>query len=292
MAQQHPLAEVFGFPITNLSPQAKRFRTNRLCPFNNKVPSCTKDKAKNPLGVCSIFDKDEIAITCPIRFREDWVIIENAARFLFPKNAQWTTLQEIRLNDANGRAAGNIDFVLIQYDQNNKIIDFGALEVQAVYISGNIRQPFEQFYINRDTLSIFEWNSTHVRADYLSSSRKRLVPQLLYKGSIIKAWNKKQVVVIQKPFFDTLPKLPEVEEENADMAWQIYDLKYSSENNKYQLFLDRIIFTEFSPSIDKITTPEPGSMEFFIDTLQNKLDEEFENNYPPDAPTLTDIISS
>jgi hypothetical protein len=68
---KNPLAEVFGFPIDNLSIDANRYRKNKLCPYNNKVPSCTKDKANNPLGVCSVYDKYNITITCPIRFRED-----------------------------------------------------------------------------------------------------------------------------------------------------------------------------------------------------------------------------
>ncbi len=50
MAKQ-PLAEVFGYPISNHSAEAKRCRDNALCPFGNKVPNCTKDKANNPLGV-------------------------------------------------------------------------------------------------------------------------------------------------------------------------------------------------------------------------------------------------
>lgn len=50
---KHPLAEVFGFPPDNLSAEAERYRRNRLCPYNNKVPSCTKDKANDPLGVLS-----------------------------------------------------------------------------------------------------------------------------------------------------------------------------------------------------------------------------------------------
>ena len=48
----HPLAEVFGFPLADMSVAANRHRTKRLCPFNNKVPNCAKDKAQNPLGVC------------------------------------------------------------------------------------------------------------------------------------------------------------------------------------------------------------------------------------------------
>jgi len=42
-----------------------------------------------------------------------------------------------------GRSAGNIDVVLVSYDNDGKVLDFGALEIQAVYISGNVRDPFE-----------------------------------------------------------------------------------------------------------------------------------------------------
>lgn len=30
-----PLAEVFGFPVDDFSPEADRHRQNRLCPFHN-----------------------------------------------------------------------------------------------------------------------------------------------------------------------------------------------------------------------------------------------------------------
>ncbi len=52
--RKQPMAEVFGFPIDNNSEAAIRNRKKRLCPFNNKVPNCTKDKAQDPLGVCSV----------------------------------------------------------------------------------------------------------------------------------------------------------------------------------------------------------------------------------------------
>jgi hypothetical protein len=60
--------------------------------------------------------------------------------------------------------------------------------------------------------------------DYLSSSRKRLVPQLLYKGNILRDWGKKQVIIAQKSFFETLPVLPQVEQSQAEIAWSLYDL--------------------------------------------------------------------
>ena len=78
MAKQ-PLAEVFGFPIDNMTPEAKRHRDKRLCPFNNRSANCTKDKANDPLGVCSIFDDQAPVITCPVRFRQNWIIAESPA---------------------------------------------------------------------------------------------------------------------------------------------------------------------------------------------------------------------
>ncbi|MGK7905211.1 MAG: NotI family restriction endonuclease [Hormoscilla sp.] len=286
----HPLAEVFGFPLDNLSPEAQRYRNNRLCPYNNKVPSCTKDKANDPLGVCSVYTGDDIAITCPVRFRQDWLIALDAAAFFFPDNTAWTSLSEIRLNDKNGQSAGNIDWVLVAYDSRGRVIDFGTLEVQSVYISGNVRRPFEYYMEDPDRRYNLDWRGriNYPRPDYLSSSRKRLAPQLIYKGGILKEWGKKQAVALHKGFYNTLPPLPEVEPTEADVAWLIYDLKHDLARNCYQLTEFRKVYTLFEPALDRITTPEAGSLEYFCDLLQEKLDEKLEN--PPDAPTLTDLL--
>ncbi len=287
----HPLAEVFGFPTTNLSPVAERFRNNRLCPYNNKVPSCTKDKAKDPLGVCSIYSGGQLAITCPVRFRQDWLIVEEAAKFLFPRGTTWTSLQEIRLNDAQGKTAGNIDFVLVAYDDEGQIIDFGSLEVQAVYISGNVRRPFSQYMSDRKANQNMIWKSTHVRADYLSSSRKRLVPQMLYKGSILQAWRKRQTVALHRAFYETLPKLPEVKPEEADIAWLVYELDFIEAQNRFQLVPYKTTYTQFKPALQQIITPKAGPIDEFVNELQTKLDTKLEDVYSLDAPTLSDILN-
>ena len=62
-----PLAEVFGHDPRDFSERAVRYRRRRLCPFNNKVPSCTKDKAADPLGVCSVNYAGVPVATCPPR---------------------------------------------------------------------------------------------------------------------------------------------------------------------------------------------------------------------------------
>ncbi|MBF0293794.1 MAG: hypothetical protein HQL96_01280 [Magnetococcales bacterium] len=284
-----PLAEVFGFPVNNYSPEAERHRHAKLCPFNNKVPNCTKDKAIDPLGVCSIFDAPgEATIICPVRFREKWIIAEDAAAFFFPNNASWTSLTEIRLKDGNGLSAGNIDLVLVSYDDRGRLVDFGSLEVQAVYISGNVRNPFNHYMSNIKDHALQPWKGiNYPRSDYLSSSRKRLAPQLLYKGGIFQNWKKKQAVALHKSFYATLPALPEVNPSEADIAWFLYSLEYDYKTNNFNLTRYKTIYTAFEPALLKITTAPAGPIEEFIAHLQDRLDDRLT---PPDAPTLQDIL--
>jgi hypothetical protein len=284
---KQPLAEVFGFPISNSSPEATRYRKRKLCPFGNKVPNCTKDKADSPLGVCSILDNGGTAITCPVRFRQEWIIAEDAADFFFTEDENWTSLTEVRLNDKNGKSAGNIDVVLVSYDQFGKVTGFGSLEIQAVYISGNVRNPFDHFMKNPVKNATMDWakESLYPRPDYLSSSRKRLAPQLLFKGGILHAWGKKMAVALDRGFYATLPKLPIVPKERADIAWLIYDLELDNDLNKYKLVRDRIEYSTFNDSLIQITQPEIGNPETFIALLQEKLDQKLSSN-PPDTSTI------
>ncbi len=292
---KQPLAEVFGFPITNGSEDASRYQKNRLCPYNNKVPNCTKDKAEDPLGVCSLFEAEEPTIVCPVRFRQDWLITVDAAKFFFPPETKWTSLTEVRLADKNGKSAGNIDIVLVSYNDAGRITDFGSVEIQGVYISGNITKPFKHFMQDPDNRRNMDWTgqNNYPRADYLSSSRKRLAPQMIYKGGILQAWKKKQSVVVHKNFYATLPNLKAVEagkESTADIAWQLYHLQHDAQQDRYRLTLDRIVYTMFDSALEQITKTEAGPIESFINKLQEKLDDKLENGHPPDAPTLADMI--
>lgn len=291
---QHPLAEVFGFPASNFSPETDRYRKLRLCPYNNRVANCTKDKANDPLGVCSVFEGSSgVAITCPVRFRQDWLIAENAAAFFFPPATTWTSLTEVRLETQSGESAGNIDHVLVAYDDRGRVTDFGGLEVQAVYVSGNIRRPFEHYLADPVNRHAMDWRHepNYPRPDYLSSSRKRLAPQLIYKGGILHHWRKKQAVALHRGFFDTLPVMKEVAPQEAEIAWLIYDLMLDETQNRYQLVLFRTVYTLFEEVLSRIVTPQPGSMDGFVLHLQERLDRKLENGgNPPDVPILSDLL--
>lgn len=269
---QQPLAEVFGFPIDNESERAKRYRDNKLCPFNNIVSNCTKNSIEFPLGVCSLHHKGKPVVICPIRFREDWSIISDAAGFIFDKKATWTHVGEVRLKDKHGKSAGNIDYVLVSYDDKGRVVDFGSLEVQAVYISGNLTGPFTAYLENPSPG--FTWTQAFKfpKPDYLSSSRKRLIPQIIAKGSILKQWKKKQVVALQTSFYNTLPELPEFDKAESDFAFFLYDLVPVKKSKTLELKLQRVVYTKFAKALEQIAKFEAGSIKEFTEILQKKLD--------------------
>ncbi len=267
-----PLGEVFGFPIDNESDRAKRYRDNKLCQYNNIVSNCTKNSIEFPLGVCSLNHKGKQVIICPIRFREDWTIISDAANFIFEGKTTWTHVGEVRLKDKHGKSAGNIDYVLVSYDDKGRVLDFGSLEVQAVYISGNLTGPFTAYLENPTPDFSFSQAFKYPKPDYLSSSRKRLIPQIIAKGSILKQWNKKQVVALQTSFYNTLPALPEFEKAESDFAFFLYDLVPDKKTKALSLKLQRIVYTKFASALEQIAKFEAGSITQFTEILQNKLD--------------------
>ena len=280
-----PLAEVFGFPINNESARAKRYRDNKLCPFNNIVSNCTKNSIEFPLGVCSLNHKEKPVIICPIRFREDWSIISDAAGFIFNKKATWTHVGEVRLKDKHDKSAGNIDYVLVSYDDKGRVVDFGSLEVQAVYISGNLTGPFTA-YLEKPSPG-FTWTQAFKfpKPDYLSSSRKRLIPQIIAKGSILKQWKKKQVVALQTSFYKTLPDLPEFDKVESDFAFFLYDL-VPTKSKTLELKLQRVVYTKFEKALEQIAKFEAGSIKEFTVLLQKRLDIKRAEKVDPDNENI------
>ncbi len=269
--RDQPLAEVFGFPITNQSDRARRYVHNKLCPFNNVVSTCTKNSIEFPLGVCSLFHKGQPVIICPVRFREDWKIISDAASLVFNQGETWTHIGEVRLKDRNNKSAGNIDYVLVSYDDKGQILEFASLEVQAVYISGNLTGVFKAYLENPspDYSEIVPLKSPN--PDFLSSSRKRLIPQIVAKGSILNQWKKKQLVALQSVFYETLPDFPEVPTDRADFYLLIYDLSYDENTLSFTLVLEKIIYTRFEIALEHIAKFEAGPINDFKRFLQRKL---------------------
>jgi hypothetical protein len=287
----HPLVEVFGYPVTDMSQEAIRHRAGRLCPFHNSSGlNCTKDSKTDPLGVCTVNHKDAPAITCPVRFRQDFLIVHDAARFFFPHNPRYLALTEVRLNDKYGKSAGNIDMVLVELNDDDQIVDFGALEVQAVYVSGNVKKPFKHYMSAPESNAHMEWPSLgYPKPDYLSSSRKRLAPQLIFKGGILNKWGKKLAVAVHTPFFQQLPSLPQVDSQGAQIAWLTYDLNRDTVSNRYRLETANTYYTSFEDALSAITIADAGDVEVFIESLQDRIRRGKIMGTPPASEVLPQV---
>lgn len=196
----------------------------------------------------------------------------DAAAFFFDEGVSYRSLMEVRLKDGDGKSIGNIDMVVVSHDDQGQVLDFGSVEIQAVYISGNIRNPFMWYMNDAPGRASKDWTgANYPRPDYLSSSRKRLIPQLDYKGRLFNQWGK-QVVVIHQGFFETLPTLDEVDEEEADLLWLVYDLEEVADHEQLQLTLARRICTRWARALDTVSSPSPAPIDDFTDALQVKLD--------------------
>jgi hypothetical protein len=94
---------------------------------------------------------------------------------------------------------------------------------------------------------------------------------MIMKGGILKAWKKKQAIVLHKGFYATLPTLTQTDKANADVAWFVYDLVPHEIENKLVLKRVLTVYTDFATALATITTTEPGPVEVFEEVLNRKL---------------------
>jgi Restriction endonuclease NotI len=296
---KNPLAEVFGYPLSNMSSEAVNYRHGRLCPFHNSSGmNCTKSSATDPIGVCTVFEGNKLVVTCPIRFREDFKILSDAADFFFP-NKRYVAVTEARLKNRHGKSAGNIDIVIAALNEDGEVFDFGAVEVQAVYITGNVKNGFKKYMQDPAANYGMEWpKKNYPSPDYLSSSRKRLAPQLIYKGGILHKWHKRLAVVVDESFFSQLPKLREASRTTAGIAWMIYGFGHDKRDNRYFLERKDIIYTKFESALATITRPTIGDMDEFIKYLEGRIRKGKTMGVPtppqlaPDVEPLPDLFET
>ena len=183
--------------------------------------------------------------------------------------------------------------VLAAVDAKGNVTDFGALEVQAVYVSGNVRGPFDEYMEDPMSHAAMEWPSrNYPKPDYLSSSRKRLAPQLMFKGGIFHKWGKKMAVAVHTPFFQQIPKLTEVEVSKAEIAWLTYDLRLDAPSRRYKLETARTYHTDFEDTLKVITVAEPGDIGKFVNTLETRIKKGEFRGTPPETELEPEVEPS
>lgn len=260
-----PMVEVFGYPPGNFSDAAVAARASKHCPF--KDGPCTKVSVKDPLGVCSIWDSGRIVVTCPVRFRQDGQFLDDLRTLFFRPGESVRALAEKTLRDAAGRPIGNSDFLLQSQHDPSRLV---FVEMQGTYISGAIGAAFRWYMEDPTNHALGKWpKKSWPRADFLSSSRKRLFPQLVAKGNAtVSTWGKTQAVVVDRPFFDAMrgADLPTARPEAANLVWLIYRVE-PGVDNRLTLELDEVVYTDYETCMPIMSTPAPGRLEDFLSSL-------------------------
>jgi Restriction endonuclease NotI len=234
------ISEIFGQDVNDHSAEGKRDRQRMWCPFRDS--KCTKGGKQRPLGICSFGDEKAATSVCPVRFLEDNRIFVDAGRIAFGQGKRIVVVPEMRLLRVpdTGKRIGKIDFLIAVLDTNGKPVDFAALEVQAVYISGKSVRPFFNEFLRTEVLP----EGAKARPDYRSSAQKRLMPQLSLKVPVFRRWGKRFFVVVDEPFFTALPRIRRVEgKENSEITWLVYRLHRNQSECGYTMSNPEVVFT-------------------------------------------------
>lgn len=216
------ISEVFGKDTSLQLPVETRRKP--WCPFRESA--CTKQGIEKPLGICSYSDGSNATTVCPVRFLEGGRLFVDVGRLAFGNGVKVVAAPEIRLLriPTTGRKIGKVDFLIGRLDETGKPVDFAALEIQSVYISGNsIREAFDHYL---DTGKVNEGSKR--RPDFRSSAQKRLMPQLSLKVPIFRRWGKRFFVAVDATFFAALPQLKTVSADNAEITWLVYPFSHGT----------------------------------------------------------------
>lgn len=207
--------------------------------------ACDKIRKARPnplIGNCSVRKTDAKGnnkdwIVCPSRFLEEGIIFKNC-REMLNGDGKLHVFKELKIGNE-----GNADFVTALLDDENKIVDFVALEIQACgtgasgsiwdarndYLDGTLRKDYN-FSLNEKDAS------------------KKILVQLLHKARQVARWRKNTVLVIQDLFLEHLNKAYNLEAhfhkaDSQDFV-HIHSYKLVEEKGLFKLRLDKKLSTD------------------------------------------------
>ena len=208
------ITEFFGYAPRDASSAAKQARAKRQCPFLDA--QCTKTLSDGEIsGACTLKPKTGgPVICCPIRlYAKKYKILHDIARVAFgpgipllPATAitqrtgecvavfgkRWG--KELRLPTRGRSGAYFVDWVLARVNAAGDLVDFVAVEVQSIDTTGNYR-PERAAYLKEKTFT-----GTSTAGFNWENVNKRILPQIIYKGHVLR-----QEPLCQKGLFFVCP---------------------------------------------------------------------------------------
>lgn len=308
LAPRFGIGEWYGRSFINLTiPERQQFAGIAIkqtkanaptCPFKpqtEKTTLCTKKGGICSLrlyeatasGACSPVKGDDgkLRITCPHRFKQNGTVFSTVAtKMLGIPNPKVATevrflqrhsvgVAELDISDAStderkSEDVGNIDVVLV--DTEKPYLDWCALEIQAVYFSGEkMGSLFD--HISTFTSPSIPFPDKVRRPDYRSSGPKRLMPQLQIKVPTLRRWGKKMAVVVDVPWFNTNVVGVETVSDlsNADIAWFLVD--FDEGTDPVTLTMAGIQLQTLERAVEGLTGGFPVSLDTFEKKILAKL---------------------
>ncbi|WP_298071909.1 NotI family restriction endonuclease [uncultured Bacteroides sp.] len=187
--------EVFGFDYENTTESCKLARKQQYCKYIKGT--CVKPRKSEPqrkVGICSLGStvnkSKEIhpVIICPQRFKEESMFETIRQKYLTHwNNVKW--IQEVNIG-----VGGNVDYVAVEVDEYDRVIDFLCVEIQAAGTTGT---PYP--YVN-DLIEYGKYTNTNKPSygiNWANEFTKTMMQQAYKKGKIVESWNRKIVFVIQ-----------------------------------------------------------------------------------------------
>ena len=300
------IGEWFGNRINELSADERRYygteqdkkkgeRDPQPCPFQSTKgdAKCTKEG-----GVCSLRlysykahaetgraegeivtgVQGDLRATCPYRFHERLEVFQWVGKVLLsdddPRLVGEVGFLEAgaTTDNAGGDDVGRFDMVLVSSKALQQTsIEWCAVEIQAVYFSGNaMKGEFAAYADSSVNWLIFP--AGRRRPDYRSSGPKRLMPQLQIKVPTLRRWGKKMAVVVDRAFFDSIGEMDRVSDiSNADIAWFVVRFEEQAGLKRSRMVLDEVRFTTLERSVEGLTGGKPVPKQEFEKRITNKL---------------------
>lgn len=242
------------------------------CPFINDT--CTKraQSVKGPYPLCSVFQPQgrgrkrtkRFVCLCPKRFFEIDILKEVVDRCWPgepPLNPQY--VHEIKMSHF-----GNVDFVVADIDDAQKVRQFVSVEVQAVDCTGSVYDAYEALITNTmlDQEPKFGLN--------LANVFKRYVSQLIGKGYYHHHWGTKIVSVVQDLLLDDIRKrtnFPDVSLDQANIIFMAYEFGPDESQQRIVPRLKTVAGTHHSYLQSAILYRTPPSKETFCERIEAQL---------------------
>ena len=188
---KHP-TEYYGYPHSDDSDEAETAWENESCPFTGE--KCTKTPkaadSMGTLGTCSIGHRSrggsyEEHVTCPTRFETDTVFDEAKSNLVDEGEA--ILRPEVNL------MGDKIDFVAGKVNDDNELIDFTGIEIQALDTTGSVGAYRDAYVEGRD----YDEVEKDLGINWKESLVKEMLQQAYNKGTIFDGWGENIIFILQ-----------------------------------------------------------------------------------------------